>query len=252
MLTKKNRVWAIVALLTGVIGFSSCLKNNNDVTPQRPMARIVIHNASLSALTVPSFLFDNGQIVANDTIAFNFLATFQVYGGTHKFDLKKKAGDSTIASTGNVPLDSTAYYTYLTWGTNPALSAFIKTDVSNFNQSKIGLRFMNLSPNAGPVDFYIGNEKLDSNRTTFSQSQIGNASVFTLFTNFSINNQITVTEANDKTKVIANVTLPLIPNRGVTGLVPGAFYTVYLAGMRNGTGASKAIVNAYYNVGVNY
>jgi Domain of unknown function (DUF4397) len=251
MLTKKNRVWAIVALLTGVIGFSSCLKNNNDVTPQRPMAKIVIHNASLSALTVPSFLFDNDQIVANDTITFNFIASYSVYGGPHKFDLRKKAGDSTIATTGNVALDSTAYYTYLTWGTNPALSAFIKTDVSNFNQSKIGLRFLNLSPDAGPVDFYIGNEKVDSNRVTFSQSQLGNASSFTLFGNFSINNQITVKQAGTPT-VIANITLPLIPNRGVTSLVPGAFYTVYLAGLRNGTGASKAVVNAYYNVGVSY
>lgn len=248
MLTKKNRVWAVAALLTGVIGFSSCLKNDNNVTPQRPMANIVIQNASTGTLSIPSFLFDNDQKVADDTITFNFIATYSVYGGPHKFDLKNKAGDSLIATTGNIALDSTQYYTYLTWGTNPILSTFIKTDQSNYSTSKIGLRFLNLSPNAGPIDIYIGSEKVDSNRTAFTQSQIGSASTFTLFSNFSVNNQILVTEAGNKAKTIANVTLPLVQGRGVSSLIPGNFYTIYLAGIKDGSGPDKATVNAYYSL----
>lgn len=251
MLTKKNRVWAVVALLTGVIGFSSCLKNDNNVTPQRPMAQIVIKNASTSALSVAPFLFDNDQKVAEDTIKFNITATYAVYGGPHKFDLKKKAGDSLIATTGIYNLDSTQYYTYLTWGTSPVVSAFIKTDQSNYSTSKIGLRFLNLSPDAGPVDVYIGDEngqKIDSNRTTFTQSQIGSASTFQQFSSFSVNNRITVTQAGTKT-VIANFTLPgatknLIP----TSFAPGNFYTIYLAGNKGSTGVDKVFVSAFYSL----
>jgi len=249
MLTKKNRVWAVVALLTGVIGFSSCLKNDGNVTPQRPMAQIIIKNASTSALSVAPIFYDNDQKISDSTIKFDFIARYSVYGGPHKFDLKKKGADSLIATTGIYNIDSTQYYTYLTWGTNPVVSALIKTDQTNYSTSKIGIRFLNLSANAGPVDVYIGSEngeKIDSNRTSFTQSQIGSASTFTLFSNFSINNQITITEAGTKNK-IANISLSS-QTSGVTSLVPGNFYTIYLAGTKGSTGADKPVVNAFYSL----
>jgi hypothetical protein len=249
MLTKKNRVWAAAALLTVVVGFTSCLKNDNNVTPQRPMAQIVIQNVSTSALAVPPIFYDNDQKISDSTIRFNFLARYSVYGGAHKFDLKKKGGDSLITTTNIFNFDSTQYYTYLTWGNGPVLSAIIKTDQTNYNSSKIGIRFLNLSANAGPVDVYIGSEngeKIDSNRVTFSQSEIGSSSSFKLFNSFSINNKITITQSGTKT-VIANVTL----QSGVTqvpSFSPGIFYTIYLAGNKGSTGADKPLVNAFYSL----
>ncbi|MBS0027441.1 DUF4397 domain-containing protein [Chitinophaga sp. 22321] len=249
MLTKKNRVWAVVALLTGVIGFSSCLKNDSNITPQRPMAQIIIKNASTTALSVAPIFYDNDQKISDSTIKFDFIARYSVYGGPHKFDLKKKGADSLISTTGIYNIDSTQYYTYLTWGTNPVVSALIKTDQTNYTTSKIGIRFLNLSANAGPVDVYIGSEngeKIDSNRTPFTQSQIGGASTFQLFSNFSINNQITITEAGTKTK-IANISLSS-QTSGVTSFVPGNFYTIYLAGTKGSNGADKPVVNAFYSL----
>ena len=238
MLTKKNRVWAVVALLTVAIGFSSCLKNDSNITPTRPQAQIWFLNVSTNP--VPATFYDNDQKISADTtsIDFNFYSKYAAYGGTHKFDLKKQGGDSLIVSNIST-YDSTSYYTFLTYD-NPVKAVAIPTNTENYDQTKIGIRFLNLSPDAGPVDVYIGSEKIDSNRNYMSTGELMSATTFKLFSSFSINNTVTIKAAGSDV-VLANSTDLLVGS-----FTQSYFYTIYLAGLKaTTTGPTKLLVNAF-------
>jgi hypothetical protein len=239
MLIKKNRVWAVVALLAAVTGFSSCLKNDSNVTPTRPQAQNRFMNLSTS--TVPATFYDNDVKVSDSIIDFNFYSRYAVYGGAHKFELRKQGGDSVIVNNIST-YDSTGYYTFLMYD-NPVKAIAIPTSTENYDQTKIGIRFLNLSPDAGPVDVYIGSEKIDSNRTYMSTGELMSASTFKLFSSFSINNTVTIKAAGTD-DVLANSTdLP------VTSFTQGNFYTIYLAGLKaHPSGSDKLLVNAFYSL----
>ncbi|MEC5146240.1 DUF4397 domain-containing protein [Chitinophaga sp. 212800010-3] len=242
MLIKKNRIWAVVALLTGVIGFSSCLKNNN-VTPQRPMARVLVFGVSNNA--VPATFYDNNQKITGDnaSVNFNFVGTYAVYGGDHIFELRKKGADSVITTT-QYTFDSTSYYTYFIVNNNPVRSLVVKSDFSTADQQKINIRFLNLSTgNSDPVDFYIGTEKADSNRLPATMPDLASATSFAKYSSFSVNNSITVKKAG------TDQTLATVSGNDLkTGsLTVGNVYTVYYAGTTGSTGADKLMVNAVYN-----
>ncbi|MFY0254255.1 DUF4397 domain-containing protein [Chitinophaga sp. 30R24] len=246
MLTKKNRIWAALALLAAVTGLSSCLKNNTDNTPVRPTAQIWFLNVSNS--TVPATFYDNGRKISNDTtnIGFNFYSRYSVYGGPHIFELRKKGSDSVIVSSTyqydstDVLNSSSPYYTYLIYN-NPVQAVTIKTDLSTASTSKINIRCFNLSQNAGPVDFYVGSEKIDSNRNYMTQYQLVAATSFAQFSSFSINNTVTVKKAGT-TEVLATAnSSQLIVGSFNTGNV----YTIYFAGTAGSTGTDKLMVNAF-------
>ncbi|MET3880093.1 DUF4397 domain-containing protein [Chitinophaga sp. OAE865] len=240
MLTKKNRVWAVVALLTGIIGFSSCLKNDNNYTPQRPQAQIAILGSSTSM--IPGIFYDNDQKVTETEFNYNFYARYAVYGGLHKFDLKKKGGDSLFTST-TYNFDSTQYYTYLIWDKAPVRSAIIKTDQSNYSRDKIGIRFLNLSQNAGPVDVYIGAEKIDSNRVYFD-GNVSAASAFKLYSSFSTGSSISIKEAGT-TNELAKVSGA---DLRIGNFNTGYYYTIYLMGVKGSSGTDKLVTNAIFSL----
>lgn len=241
MLTKKNRVWAVVALLTGIIGLSSCLKNDNNYTPPRQQAQVAILSSSAGML--PGTFFDNDQKVTDKDFVYNFTASYAVFGGPHKFDLKKKGGDSLLTST-TFNFDSTQFYTYLIWNKNPIRSTIIKVDQSNYSRDKIGIRILNLSENAGPIDVYIGQEKIDSNRIYFNGDASG-ASVFKLYNSFSANNSLVIKEAGTNT-TLTSVSGP--SDLKVGQFSAGNFYTIYLMGTKGSSGADKLVGNAMYSL----
>ncbi|RFS20600.1 DUF4397 domain-containing protein [Chitinophaga silvatica] len=236
MLTKKNRVWGIVALLTIAIGFSSCLKNKNDFTPSRPMASIWFMNVSNIAVD-PQF-YDNDQKVSDSTIYYNFYSRYYVYGGLHKFELRKKGSDSVIV-TNTTNYDSTAYYNFLIFGSTPVRALAVKSDFTGVDLNKINIRFLNLSQDAGPVDVYVGNEKIDSNRTMLQNPTSEESTRFKQFTNFSINDRVTIKAAGTETVLANSASL------SVGYLNYGAVYTIYLYGSKASTGTDKLGVNAF-------
>lgn len=241
MLTKKNRVWAAVALLTGVAGFSSCLKSNNNYTPPRAQAQITVLNVSNSP--VFASFYDNDQKISNDTtnVTFSSYYRYAVYGGLHKFDLKNKKGDSVITSV-TTNYDSTAFYTYIAMG-NPVKSVVIQSDFTSADGNKINIRCLNLSNGTDKVDFYVGSEKIDSNRNPMGLSDLYAATKFVQFSNFSVNNMVTIKRAGtNETLATANST-----QLRVGSLNTGNVYTIYYAGNSGSTGIDKPLVNAFYS-----
>lgn len=238
MLTKKNRVWAAAALLTVVTGMTSCLKNDNNVTPQRQTAKVIVMNVSNS--TIPASFYDNGQKISKDgvSVGFNFVAPYNALGGAHAFDLKKLTGDSVIA-TSNATLDSNLYYTHVIFN-NPVKSITVLNDLASASQTKINIRCFNLSPN-GPndkVDFYIGSEKIDSNRAYMSIGELASSTTFKQFSNFSVNNAVTIKKAGTDVVLATNNKLT------ITSFSTGLVYTIYFAGTPGSTGTDKLMVDA--------
>ncbi|MGO4288087.1 DUF4397 domain-containing protein [Chitinophaga sp. RAB17] len=241
MLTKKNRVWAAAALLTVVTGMTSCLKNDNNVTPQRQTAKVLVINVSNSA--VPASFYDNGQKISKDgaSIGFNFIAPYNALGGAHTFELKKLTGDSVIA-TSNATLDSNLYYTHVIFN-NPVKSITVLNDLASASQTKINIRCFNLSPApaADPgqkVDFYIGSEKVDSNRAYMSIGELASSTTFKQFSNFSVNNTVTIKKAG------TNETLATNNKLTISAFSTGLVYTLYFAGTPGSTGTDKLITDA--------
>jgi hypothetical protein len=237
MLTKKNRVWGIAALLTLAIGFSSCLKNKNDFTPSRPMAAIWFMNVANTSI-VPSF-YDNDEKIA-DSITYNFVSRYAVYGGLHKFDLRKKGGDSLVVSN-TTNYDSTSYYTYIAYGTSTVKSVTIKSDFTGSDLNKINIRFLHLSEDAGPVDVYIGNEKIDSSRTLLQNPTSEQSTRFKQFNSFSVVDKVTIKAAGTETVLASNASLAIGSFRN------NNVYTIYLTGSKASSGKDKLAVNAYYS-----
>ncbi|NLR81302.1 DUF4397 domain-containing protein [Chitinophaga eiseniae] len=240
MLTKKNRVWAVVALLTGVAGFSSCLKSNNNYTPPRPRAQINILNASNSP--VFANFYDNDQKVSDNNVTFGSYYQYSVYGGLHKFELKNKNGDSVITSL-SANYDSSAFYTYIALG-NPVKSVSIVSDFTSADGSKINIRCLNLSSGADKVDFYIGNEKIDSNRNPMALSDLYAATKFVQFSNFSSGGSVSVKKAGTNVELASASGSTLRVGSFNTGNV----YTIYYLGnSANPTGLDKPLVNAMFS-----
>ncbi|MBO9728165.1 MAG: DUF4397 domain-containing protein [Chitinophaga sp.] len=241
MLTKNNRVWAAAALLTAAIGFTSCLKNDK-VTPSRPKAMVQILNASTNM--VPASFYDNGQRISGDTanIGYGFYGFYPVLGGSHTFALKKRGGDSVITSNSSV-YDSTSYYTYVVLGNNPVMSANVQSDFTSASPQKINIRCWNLSQGAGAgdlVDFYVGNEKIDSNRRSMSISEVAYSTKFAQFTNFSVNSAVTIKKAGTTEILATNNDLTRIDGRSLNA---GSVYTIYFIGTKGSTGIDKPFVN---------
>lgn len=237
MLTKKNRVWGIVALLTIAIGFSSCLKNKNDFTPSRPTASIWFMN--VSNFSVDPMFYDNDQKVSDSTIFYNFYSRYYVYGGLHRFELRKKGSDSVMV-TNTTDYDSTAYYNFLVFG-SPAKALAVKSDFTGVDLNKINIRFLNLSQDAGPVDVYIGSEKIDSNRTMLQNPSSEESTRFKQFSSFSVNDKVVIKAAGTETVLANNASLL------VDYFTYGNVYTIYLYGSKASTGTDKLAVNAYYS-----
>lgn len=240
MLTKNNRVWAAVALLTAAIGFTSCLKNDK-VTPSRPQAQVLILNASTSM--VPASFYVDAQRISKDTanIGYGFLAYYPVYGGSHTFELRKRGADSVITSS-RTSYDSTGYYTWVVLGKSPVSSVAVQSDFTSASQQKINIRCLNLSTGTGAgdlVDFYVGDEKIESNKMSMSINDVAMATRFTQYTNFTNNTKISVKKAGTTEELAVNASLTQVGK----ALSVGNVYTIYFMGTKGSTGADKPIVD---------
>jgi hypothetical protein len=163
-----------------------------------------------------------------------------VYGGLHKFDLRKKGGDSLVVSN-TTNYDSTSYYTYIAYGTSTVKSVTIKSDFTGSDLNKINIRFLHLSENAGPVDVYIGNEKIDSNRTLLQNPTSEQSTRFKQFNSFSVVDKVTIKAAGTETVLASNASLAIGSFRN------NNVYTIYLTGTKGSQDKDKLAVNAYYS-----
>lgn len=234
MLIKKNRVWAIAALLGGVIGFSSCLKQS-DPTPQR----MNYTGAIINGAYLPSSLdiFNNGAKMNTSAYKTSASAPFLDLPGIHTFSFRNLNGTGLDSVTQQ--FDSLRYYTIITYNDNAKkfVSQLIREDFSSLSTSKVNFRFLNLSPNAGPVDLYINNKKVVENQP-FQINAPWNAAE-----PFNSTVEYYVTPTGSTTQLVKGTSRQ---SAGATQVPfqPGYAYTIYLSGAKDSTGDNK--LQLYY------
>lgn len=231
MATKRNRLWAIAALLVMGTGFTACLKSV-DTTPQRAVAGIAIINGIVSSTSLDFFDNSTTKPVA-EKLSLGFgNKGYLIYGGIHTFSFTKTGTVTPIIATTTKQFDSTYYYTLVTYGdsTNGTVVS-IKDDFTSAVSGKLNIRFFNLSPNSTSVDLYLEDIKVDSN-----VAFIGNSSINTSFkpiSNISGTSKIKVKAAGS----IAST--PSIAETAAANLASGNVYTIFLTGMKDSAGPLK-------------
>lgn len=231
MATRTNRLWAAAALVITATGFTACLKSV-DATPQRAVAGISIINGIITGTGLD--FFDNSTTKpAGTNFPTGFGQTgYLIYGGIHEFSFTKKGTLTPAIASVTRQFDSTFYYTLLTYGDSTNATVVpIKEDFSSAATGKLNIRFFNLSPNITPVDLYLESTKVDSNL-----AYIGNTAISTAF-----KPQTTVTGAAVIRVKAAGSTLtsPSIAEISNAELKSGGVYTIYLTGLKDGTGSLK-------------
>ncbi|SHL19858.1 protein of unknown function [Chitinophaga jiangningensis] len=234
MLTKINRVWAIVVLIAATMGMTSCLKNNVDTTPQRPTFWLNVANLSTYSGTMD--LYDNGKKITNSGISGFFTEVIGGYSGPHEMKVTPLGKDSVLA-TASSQLDSLHYYTYMIYGGNPVKAALVESNLTNYSPTSINLRFYNLSSSVGPVDVYMGSKKVFEN-VVYADGYF--RPDFTTFTDITEGNVITVKKAGTTEVVATNNSLK------ISSLQTGGVYTAYVTGNAGSTGNDKPSTNIIY------
>lgn len=161
MVTMKNRIWAMLALVVAITGLSSCLKNNT--TPQKPYTTLVFFGGAPVAYAA-DILVNNTKAASN--LKYTTAGGINVDPGSLKVDFKKEGGDSLLATTTG-SYDTLGYYTHILYGQAPLEVYTIdeRLPFSELSTEKSNIRFFNLSPDIGDVDLYINDTKISSNRT---------------------------------------------------------------------------------------
>ncbi|CAL1517308.1 DUF4397 domain-containing protein [Chitinophaga sp. MM2321] len=233
MLTKKNRVWAIAALFGGVIGFSACLKDKT-TTPQRMTYLAAIINGATEPAGVN--IYNNNVVMNSDLYKTGQSAPFTDYPGLHTYSFRNAQGLGLDSVSGQY--DSLNYYTMITYNDGGAFRVSSrKEDFSSLSNSKVNYRFLNLSPNSGPIDLYIDSKKIDSNRVFGVNAAWNSVDPY--------NNSVTyVAKFAGTDSTIAVGTARSSSSSTSVAFLGGRVYTIYLSGMKDSTGDKK--LKLYY------
>jgi hypothetical protein len=227
--TKKNRLWAGLALVVAVMGFTACLKTEN-TPPDLNWTYIYFINGVTS---VPSIDIFEGSQKLNTQGPFNMGTStnpYQTRPGFLTFAAKKSGADSAIASvTSNY--DSSKRKTIIFYDRAPQGGAYYEipeeNTCSNCETGKLNFRFFNLSPNSPEVDLYIDNKKIDSSVTpgsfnpTFKQTDMMGSGAIRV-------------KITGKDSTLAEV--------NTTGIGQGGAYTIYFTGLKGNTGDRKPTI----------
>lgn len=184
--------------------------------------------------------FNDTKVSSN---AFAAGSVSQTYSAVEKGDFsitfKKAGGDSVVASVPVDRYDSLGFYTIMVYNfTDGRASALrVEDDFSDLTLDKPFVRFFHASPSIsdlGPVDVYVDNTKITSQRTLadnefnhyVNEFQASTAGYHRIEVKLSSNDSL-VAKANSDVNLLA-----------------GNAYTIYLSGNVNGTGANLLTVGA--------
>mgnify|MGYP003389948622 CR=1 FL=1 len=229
---KTNILGSVIAMVAVVV-LSGCLKSPEDTKPITPQTYVSVMYLAPTAPSVDIY-FDAEKVSSS---AFPAGTVTPIYNALDKgiFSVKfKKAGvDSLVAQVPVTLYDSAKYYTIFVYNAqvNGAANAIrINDDFSNVlaDNSKPYYRFFHSSPNAGAVDLYIDNVKVENGRTIADNSQMDILNKFLGTTPGLHNLQVKLAGTDTVLATLTN-----------TQFAAGNAYTFYLKGLNGGTGLNE-------------
>jgi hypothetical protein len=223
-----------VFLFFGALSFltlllSGCLKETkNAQTPPKSYVSLLHLAPRAPAVTV---FFNNSQASQGINPGTVSSAYSPVDPGVFSITFKKVGGDSVVASVGADVYDSLSYYTLLLYNydTIQVRAVRIEDDFSVLaDKTRSYYRFFHMAPDIGPVDLYLDNKMIETGRQYTDNVYSNSYNQFNPATPGSYN--LVVKKAGSDS-VIAQSYSPMF-------MGAGAAYTVYLRGIKGGTGAN--------------
>ena len=220
-----TRLRLIICILMIVVG-NGCVKSGT----QQPVPANSYVSVMHLAPSAPSLdiYFDDEKVSNNPFTPGSVSGAYNsVDIGSFAIKFKKSGSDSTVATVSTALYDSLRYYTILIYNlqaNGPAQAVRIEDDFSAVVLTKPVYRFFHASPNTGGIDLYMDNVKIESGRLA-SDNTTGS------FNNF----RETVTGLHTFQVKLAG-TDSVIVTRNDLELGSGNAYTLFLKGLRNGSG----------------
>jgi len=220
--TSCRHAFLIVAGLL-LLSFSSCLKDNNNYY-NPPVGYLNVVQASPDEPQLNFFL--NNNQVNNWPFQFgDYTGYIRAYTGTRTANFDNAATMGQLLS-GSVVINQNQYYSLFLANTSASPQYLLLTDTLNQPASgQAGVRFINLSPDAGAVDFSVQGSSTNINNRGF----LGH-SVF-----------VPVAAGTYSLQVKTTGTSTVLASSTGVNLSAGALYTVWLQGLKAGTTATDKL-----------
>lgn len=170
-LFKKNKTVLFFLIIFGTINLmllSSCLKDSNDESNEIVSAVTVIHG-SPDAPAV-DFVLNRGLISANLSFGLR-VPYFSWYAGQSQASFYPRGTITDPIYTATINLTRGKYYSLFLAGleADSLSSLLIEDDLTQPAADKAKLRFINLSPDAGTLDFSIVPDSLFASQKNFKE-----------------------------------------------------------------------------------
>jgi hypothetical protein len=162
-MNRKVSVFSFVCLLgAGVLTLNSCLKQNN--TPPQPTGRISVLQASPDAPSMDLYL-NGSKVNTSQVITFASGGSLNQPVGTYAVSFADAAtGDTLMSHTDSV---GNGFYSLIVYdtGSRRDFMYFPEQFEQATDNSAAYVRFLQLSPNAGLTDVYVGTSKKYAQRS---------------------------------------------------------------------------------------
>lgn len=211
-LTAAKTFVAVSVLLT----LTSCLKNNNDYTPQQVAAVSVFHASP--GTQAFNFITDRGT--GSGPFTFSSRTFYNLYAaGQRTISIRKIGGAQDTLRTGTVNLEADKFYSIyiVDQAPNPNF-LIIRDSLTSPAAGKAKIRFINLSPDAGALSLTTASDSLLFNTTAYK--------VHTAFSDITGNKTYTFKIKNNGTDKAT---------RQNVEIKTGRVYTIWAKGIENTT-----------------
>ncbi|THU40105.1 DUF4397 domain-containing protein [Niastella caeni] len=224
---RKNAFLFLGALSFLTVLLSGCLKEAQNSTTT-PKAYLSLMHLAPRAPAIQVF-FDNVQASSAINPGTVSAAYSPVDPKAFAISFKKSGADSVVASLGTALYDSLKYYTLLLYNEDPThvKAVRILDDYRVLTTDKSYYRFFHMSPDIDPVDVYFDNNLILSGRS-YADNVFG--SFYNEFSPASPNTYNIYVKKAGSDSVIASVSSVYLNAANA--------YTIYLKGMKGGTGTT--------------
>lgn len=227
-------LWSAIALLG--VTLTGCLKTS-EPQPQAAKAYVSMLHLATKVPAVAVQIYFNDTLVSGTFEAGGVSQTYSpVNTGNFIVEFKKNNKDSIVASIPFTRFDSVGFYSMVLFnepsGSN-VNAMVIEDDFSDLTLDKPYFRFWQLSPginDLGPVDLYIDNNKIFSQRSLADNEFSDYYNGFTASTAGYHKFEVKVKGSTGTDSVVYTL--------NDVNLLAGNAYTFYLAGNPGGTGSN--------------
>ncbi|MHA4846899.1 DUF4397 domain-containing protein [Flavitalea antarctica] len=223
----KVKIFLCLVFVVGLsVAFSGCMKDT-PIEPPKPVAFVSVMNISLKAPAV-EMLFNNVKVTPPMSPGAYFSRYSPMDPGPQNVVFKKAASDSLIAElTPGQYYDSSEFYTILLYDYpgGGSRGARINDKFPIIENTKTYIRFFQLSADVPNVDVTLENTKVFSGRTPADNISNPSYNQFQAYTPgiYSIKAKLAGTDS-------------VVANTNYSDLLAGGVYTIFLKGVKGGTG----------------